>query len=173
MATRKKTKSTGFIVDATGLRLGDYTPTREEVLAHGTGQDIRNLLREIAGRLTPTPIIDRNGVSGELPAIGLDAATRNWLVSSLERIAAGEEPNEVFQVKLRANADYKTLREKREIEYQYDSLRAQGATPDEAYAAIADVRLWDDPAAENKGLMFDKAVREAQKVKRIKSKKLK
>lgn len=173
MATRKKSKSAGFIVDASGLRLGDYAPTREEILAHGTGQDIRDVLRDIADCLTPIPIIDGNGRPGELPASGLDSVTRKWLVDAIERIASGEDANKVFRTKLRANADYTTLREKREIEYQFDSLRAQGASPEEAYGLIASCRLCDDPQESNRKLMHDKAVREAQKVKRIKSKKLK
>lgn len=170
---KKKAEKICFQVDGTGWNLGEYAPTREEILAHGTGQDIRNVLRDIADRLTPIPIIDRDGRRGELPASGLDCVTRKWLVDAIERIASGEDANKVFRTKLRVNADYATLREKREIEYQFDSLRAQGASPEEAYDLIASWRLRGDPQESNRQLMHDKAVREAQKVKRIKSKKLK
>lgn len=132
MASKKK--KDGLRLDATGLHLGDYCPSRQKRLMEGTPVDVRGALLELGDLLDPN-------IPGGAAFIG--TAELEWLAQALRRIGLGEDAAKVLRLQGRRTS-YESLSALGEIEFQIEDLRQQGASLETALALVASYRKgWD------------------------------
>ena len=126
MSKRKPIRPEVLTLDADGWGLSPVEVT--EALEKGTPEDMRRTFGYMGAML-----------AGDC-YVHMFKSEREWLGYALMRIAAGEDANTVLRLKGRKNAVFRSFREERLLQYQYDQLLEQGASAAEAVRFIAHYR---------------------------------